>query len=506
MLSLPTCNRCKRRKKKLQDQVSILRQRLSRLESQPSGDFDSLGAITVDIDDVALVDPHILTASSTSLFSIEGNTFTTPNAPSRPYRTSHVSVTSIASATVHHWCTLTGRNLKLHLPGTVDDLSVGLETVIHRSHIEHTIVRDLISIHYIPVIHAQCPIVTADQLLLDVHLKHLLPRRQLIVALAAAVAAAHRARRQPELYSVAYSLRGWAEELCQPVLSRKDWTALQSLMLLILYEMVEPSRGLLPSLLSTACRLGVSLAQQDAISIAREMNQNVTHEDSDYLDYPDSFRRRLLTRLLAWERIVSTTSDRPALLPETAVPQVLLEHFLLPGWGTSQTICQLPQLDFYISKLASGDCPLSSECVDLISAEMGEGDLFNLRMYPLICHECVDCQSDGHAAVQFLMPKIRESAINMISTIDCAQRKGDTICVWLNAQSSFFAGVVLIDQVLKENISLYEQCSSHSNTWDRARTSLTVCARVLAVCAELWRPGNILRDVFDSFLETIISS
>ncbi|KAI6090977.1 hypothetical protein F4821DRAFT_209459 [Hypoxylon rubiginosum] len=492
----------------LQDQVSILRQRLSRLESQSSGDFGSLpDATTVDIGDVALIDPPMLTASPTSPFSIETNAFnTTANAPSRPYRTSNVSITSVASATAHRWCALTGRTLELHLPSVVDDLSVGLEAVIHRSHIEHTIVRDLISIHYIPVIHVQCPIVTADQLLLDVHLKHLLPQRQLIVGLAAAVAAAHRARRRPELYSVACSLRGWAEELCQPVLSRKDWAALQSLMLLILYEMVEPSRGLLPSLLSTACRLGISLAQQDATSAPRDMNQNVTRGDSNCLDHPSSFRRQLLTRLLVWERIVSTTSDRPTLLPENAIPQVLLKHFSLPGWGTSQTICQLPRLDFYVSKLANGNCPLSDDCVNLVTADMNEGDLFNLRMYPLICHECVRCQSNRHAAVRSLMPKIRQSAINMISTIDSAQRNGDIICVWLVAQSSFFAGLVLIDQVLKENITLYEQCSSRNDTWDRAKTFLMVCARVLAVCAELWRPGKNLRDVFDSFLKTIISS
>lgn len=79
------------------------------------------------------------------------------------------------------------------------------------------------------------------------------------ILMACAIAAARESWRRPAWKSLAYNCREWANELFPAVLSAADAAALQAVLLLLIYELTEPSRGLAWQLLDFAKRTCLQL-------------------------------------------------------------------------------------------------------------------------------------------------------------------------------------------------------------------------------------------------------
>lgn len=177
---------------------------------------------------------------------------------------------------------------------------------LDKSIIEHMAVRDLLENYYFPVIHPRCPVVDPSQVVLDTHLRRLPIKRRFFVVMVVAIAAAHQGRTYPEIYTSALILRHWADELLDAVLMEHDGDSLQALLLLIVYELVDPSRKLIWTLLGVACRMCVKLGWHRSSETeydARLINDHHQAEGDSQL-YPLPWRRRMFHILYQWERYV----------------------------------------------------------------------------------------------------------------------------------------------------------------------------------------------------------
>lgn len=79
------------------------------------------------------------------------------------------------------------------------------------------------------------------------------------ILLACAAAAAHEAYRMPSWRSVAQICRDWADELLTPVLAPGNKDAVTMTVMLLVFELAEPSRGLAWDLLNLATRMCLQL-------------------------------------------------------------------------------------------------------------------------------------------------------------------------------------------------------------------------------------------------------
>lgn len=131
---------------------------------------------------------------------------------------------------------------------------------LDRSIITLSTIRDLIETHYIPKIHPRYPIVELSDVELDTtRLSRLPTRRRFTVIMTAAIAAAFLGRNYPKMHTNALILRQWGDELANSILADVESPRLPEVLLLILYEIVDPCRGLIWSLLGLACRMCVKL-------------------------------------------------------------------------------------------------------------------------------------------------------------------------------------------------------------------------------------------------------
>ncbi|KAK5312517.1 hypothetical protein LTR93_011316, partial [Exophiala xenobiotica] len=143
-------------------------------------------------------------------------------------------------------------------------LTVNLDKV-DRSVVSMTDIRELINKRYLPIAHTQYPCLGIQQLMVEMPLTRLLPLQRFKVLMAAAIGGAHAARNYPRTTLAVSVLRPWAESLLETILAEQNIQSFQALLLLIQYELVDPSHGLCWTLLGTACRLSVDLMWQRAL-------------------------------------------------------------------------------------------------------------------------------------------------------------------------------------------------------------------------------------------------
>lgn len=89
--------------------------------------------------------------------------------------------------------------------------------------------------------------------------KNMPDARKFRVLMACAVAAACESYGDPRWAPLAQVARDWAGELLPPIITTGDEAALTAILLLLIFELVEPSRGLMWELLDLAVRLCLKL-------------------------------------------------------------------------------------------------------------------------------------------------------------------------------------------------------------------------------------------------------
>jgi len=109
-------------------------------------------------------------------------------------------------------------------------------------------------------IKAHFDILSADILSHDgLNVKKLPAAQGFQVLMACAIAATRESYRAPNWKVFAHSCRSWANDLIIPIVSPANMESLRAIMLLIIFEMADPSRGIIWDLLDLAIRTCIQL-------------------------------------------------------------------------------------------------------------------------------------------------------------------------------------------------------------------------------------------------------
>jgi hypothetical protein len=114
-----------------------------------------------------------------------------------------------------------------------------------------------------------------------------LPNMRLFqVLIACAIAAARESYTKPDWKIIAYICREWADELLKPIISYRDGEAFQAITLLLVYELADPSRGIIWDLLDLSIRTCLQLgwhrnAQLFARANTTPLEIPVEHQESN---------------------------------------------------------------------------------------------------------------------------------------------------------------------------------------------------------------------------------
>lgn len=377
------------------------------------------------------------------------------------------------------------------------NLKITLEDKFDRKFVEHSTIRHLVEDYFLPIINAQCFIIDPSQLLLDTHIRRLQVSRRLFVCMAAAIAAAHQGRYHPEMHAVARFMRQWASELTDAIFLHQTGDTVQALLLLITYELVDPSSKLVWYFLSLACRMCVRLNWHRTLFVEEPAWVAAGHGNKT--EYSYSNIRRLFYMLYQWQRTISSMLGRPPLLPAQLVeplPTLIGRLPLDPSFQAAYLESKLAQL--LQRSNANNSCVVTPRLLTFISLNLHEIPTHNklwLMLHEIVRHRCQECINlEGWSSNTAVI--IEAAAKSIIETEYENHRQTKTLSIWLIAPLVFAAGNVLVEG------SLYTK----SETQDHAipLRSLLKCSNLLTAYAESYPKAKIYREIFDTFMDHFV--
>lgn len=205
--------------------------------------------------------------------------------------------TVIASTTVNY---LLSSGYKLTAPSILggEMLRIGMQDLPKhdRSTISPNIIRSLIA-HHTRCIRPAYPIFASWPVPeFDTQLKNLPAFQAFGIIIACATAAVHRSYHIPEWKAVGKVLREWADELAQSIITKHNKESLIIVTMLLIHELADPSKGILPELLTFATRICIECGWREA-----EQTQQVDQEtQNESLE-----KRNIISTLVSIERYVN---------------------------------------------------------------------------------------------------------------------------------------------------------------------------------------------------------
>ncbi|RDW82621.1 hypothetical protein BP6252_03733 [Coleophoma cylindrospora] len=329
-------------------------------------------------------------------------------------------------------------------------------------------------------------------------LKHLTELNRFRVLIACAIAAAHRSYHDPSWRIISRACREWAEELAVPIIAGRDGHAVTALLLLMVYEFVDPERAIIWDLLGFAIRLSLELGWHhfsETTSCLPEL-EDLTAED----EFSETQKRQLMSILRSLERPLSIVFQRPSMLngcnntylsvPDKAfnlyimVSTVLFEHTVGP---------------------ASETCPSSTQIRPLITSleDFQEYDQLVLQAWLLflpICVEHLHCDRcsmtsshPGLSDIMVLQSAVLDAAVQILQTTHVVVRSDKAfIPPFIACCNAFAAGCVLLIGIVKG----WPNADGHVG-------SLMKCSEIITFCAPLWRGGKEFHEVWQRISEAL---
>ncbi|KIV80756.1 hypothetical protein PV11_08234 [Exophiala sideris] len=349
-------------------------------------------------------------------------------------------------------------------------------------------IRELIVARYLPIIHRDYPILKAQELAVEQPLRRLPLRQRFNVLMAAAIGGAHAARNYPHVQTTASVLRRWAETLLEPILAEQDASSFQALLLLILYELVDPSRGLCWRLLGMACRLCVDLHWQREAEVGDDTDERPSRETL-FLAFYD----------LEWQ--VCSALGRPAMLREDTIRS---HSALTAGQGSPRFDAQRLQFRIHetifqsAADFANGQrCPINRELMFLVSQldSSPDFDIAWLQLQALRGHICMTCVTYERWDME-----ITRAANSVIRTMAALHRENRLLSIWLSASKVLMAGSALF--CLRSKGTREEQHALPPAVNETIDSGLSTCLGLLTAFAENWPPAALFRDVMDRLKST----
>ncbi|VUC36596.1 unnamed protein product [Clonostachys rosea] len=134
------------------------------------------------------------------------------------------------------------------------------------------------------------------------------------VLMACAIAAAREACRAPIWKAYAQLCRDWASELISPTISTEDKDSLTIILLLVVYELADPTRGLIWELLDLATRTCLQLGWLHAPQFADQSSSILNEGSQKQFKAPSSDQQRLVSVLRDIHGSLQSIYHRPSMM------------------------------------------------------------------------------------------------------------------------------------------------------------------------------------------------
>ncbi|KEF60505.1 uncharacterized protein A1O9_02066 [Exophiala aquamarina CBS 119918] len=294
-----------------------------------------------------------------------------------------------------------------------------------RSALTPKVVRHLLS-RYDRCVRPEFDIVDPELLSQDGQgLKKLSKRQKFETLMICAVAAGHESYRNPSWKALAQTLRDWAAEDTASVISAADPASLTAILLLIVYELLEPSRGSVWELMDMAIRTTIQLGwhRRDRSEVQIDLPEAGSHSNKDGY----ATQQRLLHALKTADRALSLVFNQSSTPNDWLWTPNTEEDFLLRLYRDVQG-----SIYGYGQLYDTHSCPFVGHVEELIMSM----ETFSLEQSPTVCEmwlqllpvsvrhrQCVSCfQEEGDVAargMRSLRRRLVAAALALVEHTHC---------------------------------------------------------------------------------------
>ncbi|KAF4886122.1 hypothetical protein CGCFRS4_v011406 [Colletotrichum fructicola] len=320
--------------------------------------------------------------------------------------------------------------------------------------------------------------------------------------MACGIAAARESYRNPSWKPLAQTCRDWANELVTPIISAGNSDTLTAVLLLLIYELAEPSRGVTWELLDLAARTCLQLGWHQAplVPIAGRAGQDGGQDNMSRAHTCGPDEIRLMSVLRKIEGSLQTIFSRPSMLSGSK----------LPTTSESETLYNLyarisDQLYGRGGVYEAQGCPFVGEVetlmhlLDTFHTQHPAAKETWISFLP-ICFthkQCLFCfqeaDEDNAKGMKTLRRKVVSQASELISTVHaCASSPHDFIPPIKASSRAFIAGCSIATGISKK----WTLAQSHAK-------DLIRCTEILALFAPHWKGGDDYLSVWRTIINVL---
>ncbi|KAM5386537.1 hypothetical protein ACJZ2D_000500 [Fusarium nematophilum] len=374
-----------------------------------------------------------------------------------------------------------------------DGLSSPALSYTDRSQLSPAVMRFLL-VRYERCIRPQYDVAVPELLSLDgTGFKKLPDSPKFKILMACAIAAAHETYKSPNWKPLAQVCRDWADELITPIITAGDSDTLTAILLLLIYELADPSRGITWELLDLAARTCLQLGWHQAPLTSNAGGDDGQNADEVNACGPDEVRHMSVLKEI--EGSLQTIFSRPSMLC----------GIKLPTSSENETIYDLyTQLSDQIYDKGrvyeTQSCPFVGEIaalmdiLDTLQTPHPVAKETWLSLLP-VCFkhkQCISCfqESDEEDArgMNTLRRKVIRAATELISSVHRrATSQHDFIPPIIASSNALISGCSIAVGISKK----WTLPQSHGN-------DLIKCTEILAMFAPHWKAGNDYLSVWRS--------
>ncbi|KAK4939847.1 hypothetical protein LTR10_019914 [Elasticomyces elasticus] len=321
------------------------------------------------------------------------------------------------------------------------------------------------------------------------------------VLMACAIAAVRESYRYPTWKTLAHICRDWANESLTPIVLIGDGESLTAILLVLIYELMDPSRGISWELLDLAMRMSLQLGWHRTSQVAEFDHVSSASVGAGDIHDPRSSQVRLMSALKAVEGSLRMIFNRPSMLSESKLPAISNDDTMF------QQYMQLSDIIYGTGQVyVTRGCPFMGQLANMMELlenhPTAQHPLIReswLLFFPLcIKHkQCTVCfqEMDDYTGkgMRTLRHKVVDAASQLVMSLHREMNGKDNFIPPLTACSrAFMSGCTIVTAISKRwtLLQLHVQ-------------DLIRCTEVLTLYSPHWRGGPEYLHVWKSLTELL---
>jgi hypothetical protein len=203
----------------------------------------------------------------------------------------------ITKITFEVLCSVAGTNDLLNVDDDRDDVLQPELSQVDRSMLTPSTVRFLLG-RYDRCIRPRYDVVGEELLHHDgMNVKKLPDPQKFQILMICAIAAACESYKSPNWKPFAHTCRGWANEFITPIILSADGDSLAAILLLLVYELADPAKGIIWDLLDLAIRTCLQLGWHRTTQASKDITCTLSETKSGKSGIQDPAKVRLMSVL-----------------------------------------------------------------------------------------------------------------------------------------------------------------------------------------------------------------